>query len=331
MPIVKFLEDGIETVKELLDKFNGVGSSGENDGRLQDWEIELMDYMKRLIHKKKLFDYNRPHFIFDNTFDEMTDFFTDLELKVLTLLESATDDWQSPSGFMSVPSELASLTANSQMLFEVCRVCCHHKPNQMVDIFATDGSPDGLSYATKIGMCVDLPPIDDQDTLPKSICRDCVGSLGTCYEFQKLCRDSDFELRRDKTLRDLIMEQVLDKTMGSGGGTSPMMNDTLLLGVDSPEMTAVEEETTTTDVGSESPDSDVHGRSIKTTTNRDDEICDIRKFQCEICGARFFDIYNFKTHFRIHKIVKKYECTECGKKFRTNVMLKIHTRYVHLC
>lgn len=322
MPIVKYFEEGeFESLKELLDRIQST------DITLQEWEIELMDYLKRLIHKKKLFDFNRHHFILEHTMDEMKDFFTTLELKLLSLISD---------------SDYKSLVLDNRFKIEICRVCCHHKPNAMLDIFSCC-SPDGLSFASKIGMCVEVPPIEEHDTLPKSICRDCAENLGTCYEFQKLCRESDFELRRDKTLRDMIMEQVLDKTMGSMT-TCNLENSWTTAGdllksldVDNHQQ---QQEQLAGQVNSEVCATSVNGNinnsnnSSSLTTAAEllllqsskDENCDIRKFQCEICGARFFDIYNFKTHWRIHKIVKKYECPDCGKKFRTNVMLKIHMR-----
>lgn len=358
MPIVKYFEAGeFDSLKDLLDRIQNT------DITLHEWEVELMDYLKRLLHKKKLFDFNRHHFILDHqsstdssTSLAMSDFFTSLELKILSLISDS--DYKN---LISVDD------TQSQFQIDICRVCCHHKPNSMLNIFSC--SADGLSFATKIGICVDVP-IEEQDTLPKSICSDCAQNLFTCYEFQKLCRESDYELRRDKTLRDMIMEQVLDKTMGcsvdSSGWSTSSTSDILnsLDAVDKvqdgngsllvdnhqelPQQFGNNNNNNntkstqgipgTTSSGSSSHQGVSSGstgaitelvqHSPSSSTSMGDENCDIRKFQCELCGARFFDIYNFKTHFRIHKIVKKYECQSqgCGKKFRTNVMLKIHLR-----
>lgn len=244
----------------------------------------------------------------------MKQFFTAMELKLLNLISDSED--------------YKCLVADNRFQIDICRVCCHHKPNAMVNIFSV-ASGDGLSFATKIGACADVA-IEEHDTLPKSICRDCVNNLKTCYEFQSLCRESDVELRRDKTLRDMIMEQVLDKTMGCIGDSSGWSNPA----TDAADKTHWTE-TPLRDPGGEirqQAESQMEnaiglGRPSPASSGADGN-CDIRKFQCELCGARFFDIYNFKTHWRIHTIVKKYECQAdgCGKKFRTNVMLKIHLR-----
>lgn len=317
-------EDGC--LKGLLDRIQST------DTTLHEWEVELMGHLKRLVHKKKLFDFNRHHLILEHQ-HLMKDFFTALELKLLALISDSEDH--------------KSLVAEHRFQIEICRVCCHHKPNGMLNIFSCSLA-DGLSFAAKIGICVDVP-IEEQDTLPKSICRDCAQNLETCYEFQKLCKESDYELRRDKKLRDMIMEQVLDKTMGcsvdSSGWSSNSTSDILkaLDGSDKGQWnsTGEENENNGTAVVGEDDAGDgggiieavndltpISSHPSPSSSTLADENCDIRKFQCELCGARFFDVYNFKTHWRIHKIVKKYECQAqgCGKKFRTNVMLKIHLR-----
>lgn len=326
MPIIKYFEEGaFDSLKDLLERLQG------SEVTLHDWEVDLMDYLKRLIHKKKLFDFNRHHFILD---DETKDYFTVLELKLLSLISD---------------SDYRNLVSERSFQIEICRVCCHHKPKAMLNIFSSSGSADGLSFATKISVCVDMP-VEEQDTLPKSICRDCAQNLDTCYEFQRLCRESDYELRRDKKLRDMIMDQVLDKTMGCivDSGWSSSSNSDLLKSLDvdkapfednNNRMYATGEGFTVgTDTAGDmselvpqslsSPYPISSPSSSSSSSSLAEENCDIKKFQCELCGARFFDIYNFKTHWRIHKIVKKYECQVqgCGKKFRTNVMLKIHSR-----
>lgn len=306
-----------------------------------------------------------PALIISNN-SEMKDFFSGLELKFLSLISDS--DYKSLINTSSAAAgNGASGGDDSRCQIEICRVCCHHKPNAMLNIFsaAYPGEPDGMTFATKIRVCVDVV-IDEQDTLPKSICRDCAQNLNVCYEFQRLCRDSDYDLRRDKTLRDMIMEQVLDKTMGIGNTSSPgdswsgsnssQSGDLLrAFEFDSADDKGPGQEPRLHGSGSEHPvNTPRSGQSIDgsplITEDRSagsavsggqlvpqsslsplpssPASCDIRKFQCDLCGARFFDIYNFKTHCRIHKIVKKYACGEpgCGKKFRTNVMLKIHSR-----
>lgn len=299
--LVKYFEEGeFESLKDLLD-------------RIQSTDItdDLMDYMNRLIHKKKLFDFNRDNFILEQ--EDVKGFFTKLELKLLSLI---TD------------TDYKTLVLDNRFKIEICRICCHHrKPNSMIDIFSCS-TPGDLSFASKIGLCVDVPPIEEHDTLPKSICLECADNLRTCYEFQKLCRESDYDLRRDKTLRDMIMEQVLDGVDSTNSNWSAVSSPAEILEPEKclhpPGVGIVSNDVTNrvsdlpNDISVATP-----GDSPLQTTKDD---CDIRKFQCENCGSRFFDIYTLKTHWRNHKISKKYECPECGKKFRTNVMLKIHLR-----
>lgn len=368
LPLAKYFEDTeFESLRNLLDH------SPPAENAATTWEVNLMDQFKRAVHKKRILDFNRQHFSLDTNNhhhqhhndpmeNEMKDFFTPLEQRLLSLISDTTTTLPGEEAKSSSQSSL--VVPDNRFQIEICRVCCHHKSNAMLSIFSSSPSgpttnTDGLTYAMKIGICADVP-IEEQDTLPKSICRDCAINLEACYEFVKLCRESDFELRRDKTLRDMIMEQVLDKTMGysvdnscwssSSSNSSPTTTTTeLLKAFDMEQQQPITNKVTSgmsnntnlvpgdCPVGSGSEiiqqllaagASEVPAASPAPSSVGGDENCDIRKFQCDICGSRFFDIYNFKTHLRIHKVVKKYECTSqgCAKKFRTNVMLKIHLR-----
>lgn len=57
------------------------------------------------------------------------------------------------------------------------------------------------------------------------------------------------------------------------------------------------------------------------------------RYLCEICGKRYTNIQNFKTHFRSHKKstfvpkLKAFVCKLCNKPFRTRSNLKEHNNY----
>lgn len=317
---MKYFEEGIfgiDSVKELIDKF-------QKPDEALDWEIELMDYLKRLIHKKKLYDFNRNHLILlndDADAEEMRNFFTELELKFLVILSDPTN-----------PN-----CTQIKMSFQICRLCSGQKTN-MLSIFALD--EDNVSHATKISECCRVPPIETTDDLPKHICVECASLLHTCCQFVKMCADSDEQLRRRETiLRGVVIEKVLEKALEPSPDTD-----------DSFDISSIDLDRFTDSFGSASnsasdlavPEvqlspSSSSGRSSASPPTQEllilkepekAEICDIKKYKCEICGARFYDNYNYRAHYRIHQMVKKFECSDCGKKFKTKVILRIHKRWV---
>lgn len=60
-----------------------------------------------------------------------------------------------------------------------------------------------------------------------------------------------------------------------------------------------------------------------------------RPFECEICGQKFSQRYNMKTHRNTHRKaknevkVKGYKCLICPEKFHRREKLNEHLRQVH--
>ena len=55
-----------------------------------------------------------------------------------------------------------------------------------------------------------------------------------------------------------------------------------------------------------------------------------KRYQCSVCGMRFFRKHNMMTHRRIHAGDKPYRCNECQKTFSFLISLNTHKKNCHL-
>lgn len=52
----------------------------------------------------------------------------------------------------------------------------------------------------------------------------------------------------------------------------------------------------------------------------------VRKYDCNYCGAKFGSKQNLEEHINIHEDRRPFKCTVCGKKFRWTSQLSVHKK-----
>ncbi|XP_026332243.1 zinc finger protein 558-like [Hyposmocoma kahamanoa] len=79
-------------------------------------------------------------------------------------------------------------------LSEICRLCLQSY-KLTLDIFTSYYVKRKMSYADMISSCTKLKPNQD-DGLPRKICKECCRQLKRCYTFNIKCEESDCKLRQ---------------------------------------------------------------------------------------------------------------------------------------
>ncbi|KAH8283122.1 hypothetical protein KR054_012307, partial [Drosophila jambulina] len=204
----------------------------------------------------------------------------------------------------------------------ICRVCMARE-RVMQNIFET---PPGssTSIADMISQCTGIY-ISQRQAYPETICRSCVLSAQTAFEFKRT-----FE--RSHQFFSQIKEEVWILP-GDEAGSSHVKEERFeicFLEEEKPEEISftdhgknepteedhlIEDEFHISEISEENPS---EGRDFTTSSEAE------RPFKCSHCHKTFIRKHQLASHIRIHTGERPFQCEHCPKSFTQKHILKIH-------
>ncbi|XP_053615941.1 zinc finger protein 501-like isoform X2 [Plodia interpunctella] len=233
---------------------------------------------------------------------------------------------------------------------EICRLCLKSNNSTLLDMF--NNYDVKTSYSEMLSTCTKIKP-NQEDQLPKQICKDCCRQLKKVYIFNQQCEESDKQLRCYLDLLENPNSDVdleLPVTGVSNGETDVTQDeDNALLDVVKDELTDekvkievnyneyesfwdTDDDDIPENVKDRARESGIEKKKKRGRKKKDEQhspSASKKPHQCDVCGKLLSTKSNLKAHKICHTDQRPYQCSDCPATFRGHSALfqhkKLHT------
>ncbi|XP_053608784.1 gastrula zinc finger protein XlCGF57.1-like [Plodia interpunctella] len=185
-------------------------------------------------------------------------------------------------------------------LFGRCRTCLNEFTDKMFDIFTDKTNVESLFTMLTSSTSI---MIDQEDNLPKEMCRNCYECLINFWEFKKLAERIDYQLHFQ---------------FGHDSGLAVKLESENDMNSDTLEVDFVDTE------------AKIQSEYHQCSSNEElkSEI-PAKKFECKICSNLFDSSYKLDEHFSLLCKPISYQCKICNKEYKTENKLARHNKLRH--